>query len=351
MNEVETLKNLFPSARAEEVLKRLPRRSWTAIQGKADVLGIPRVGDRIWLPEEESILRCRYESGSAFEITKLLPNRTWDAITIHAGKMRLSRKRTDYQLASVGKLLNGSNEAYYWNGFLLADGHFTGKRIALAISPKDESHLVKFAEFIEFGGKIVVSKLSRRIACMDSKAVPCLMKFLDVGSRKTYHPPKSLPVGSDDQILSLVIGFIDGDGCIKIGKGRRFANIIVKCHRSWKKILEQMSIMVYRISGHESGCVKIDKKRYARWIVSNSEVSRFLKETVERLNLPVLERKWSRITKEISRQVIAEKRKERVMELASQGKTIKEIINELGMSYGTVLAIIKRNNINVRKRR
>lgn len=49
------------------------------------------------------------------------------------------------------RLLEETPEAYYWMGFLFADGHFDKRNtIHLTISIKDKDHIEKYADFINY---------------------------------------------------------------------------------------------------------------------------------------------------------------------------------------------------------
>jgi len=51
------------------------------------------------------------------------------------------------------RLLENTPEAYYWIGFLMADGNFDihgyVNRLTLFLSEKDKEHIQKFSQFIE----------------------------------------------------------------------------------------------------------------------------------------------------------------------------------------------------------
>lgn len=78
----------------------------------------------------------------------------------------------------------------------------------------------------------------------DSKAIPLIMKKYDIKYKsgektKTYYPP-SLSVFdnmSDENFLSFIIGFIDGDGSLYLSK-KNSRCITITSHENWKLILE-----------------------------------------------------------------------------------------------------------------
>lgn len=60
------------------------------------------------------------------------------------------------------KLLENSPEAYYWLGFLFADGHFTqSNRLVLSVSIKDKVHLERFIKFIGIQSHIKIKNIQQ----------------------------------------------------------------------------------------------------------------------------------------------------------------------------------------------
>ena len=54
------------------------------------------------------------------------------------------RKKCNFE-----KLLEETNEKYYWLGFLLADGSFGKKKeLKIGLSNKDKEHLIKLQNFL-----------------------------------------------------------------------------------------------------------------------------------------------------------------------------------------------------------
>ena len=80
-------------------------------------------------------------------------------------------------------------EAFYWIGFLLADGSFYDNRLKLGLSIKDADHLYKFANFINYTGAVDITDKSISIACKDVEAVQRIKEKFDIRDRKTYNPP------------------------------------------------------------------------------------------------------------------------------------------------------------------
>jgi hypothetical protein len=129
-----------------------------------------------------------------------------------------------------------------------------------------------------------------------AKVIRKLAKKFDISNTKTYNPPK-LNWGIDrDLKLSLIVGFIDGDGCIGKQSYREDNILSLKCHSSWLDNIDIMAREIYSLSDMPYTCrTKINKRGYARVAIANNEVLMNLKRKVLELNLPVLKRKWDKI--------------------------------------------------------
>lgn len=67
--------------------------------------------------------------------------------------------------ANLQRLLEDTPEAFYWIGFLLADGSFSKGRIRFAI--KDVEQLYRFGTFIDYTGTYGETNGCRRISSMN----------------------------------------------------------------------------------------------------------------------------------------------------------------------------------------
>ena len=256
--------------------------------------------------------------------------------------------------AELGNLLTDTCDAFYWAGFLMADGTTTKSRISLVLAKKDYGHLRKFGMFIEYRGKytpqVVKGYKSFKMASMDTFTVPNIREKFGFRSRKTENPPNSLPQGTGEQKLAFIVGFIDGDGSIRIGKGRRFCNIGVKVHGSWLGMLRKMAGFVYHMAGCESGFPKLNKEGYAEWTISNSIITKFLKRKVYELKLPVLKRKWQKIdTAIVGLQEMSLGRISQIQGMAKEGLYQSQIARRLKITDAAVLALASRNGITIQK--
>lgn len=254
----------------------------------------------------------------------------------------------DDKKAKLVNLLADTNEAFYWIGFLMADGTTTESRIAVGLALRDNAHLCKFGEFVEYSGQAKPSKRSRKIACMDKEVVPLIRAKFGFKDFKTENPPDNL-VGRDEQKIAFIAGFIDGDGCMKLGKGRRFGNIAVKVHGLWLPMLKKMANFVYGMAECESGLPKLNKKGYAEWVISNSVVMKFLKRECIRMKLPVLSRKWNKISLDVGIQEEAKEKIIKIRELASTGLNCTQVAQAMNETIITVWQLAKTHGIDMNK--
>ena len=124
---------------------------------------------------------------------------------------------------------------------------------------------------------------------MDTKIVKEIKDKFNISNKKTYYPPKNLTsISNKDLLIALIIGFIDGDGCI--AKKNKAFSLTVKCHSSWLDILQ---FFVKEISVESNA--KINAAGYAYFSITNVLALQELKEKAIKLELPILERKWDKI--------------------------------------------------------
>ena len=240
----------------------------------------------------------------------------------------------------LSPLLNETPEAYYWIGFLLADGSFIDGRIKFHLKLGDSSQVEKFAKFINWVGNFDDrGELGIGVAAKHTSIVNALVKKFDIKEKKTYNPPETI-LNHDKNLLKYLIGgFIDGDGNISRQTGRNDSFIRIKLHSSWEKILKEFC----EIIGYDKSHVKINNNGYAELVISDSRVISKLKKTLVDGNVPLLERKWSIIDDNfISRYEKSKVTREKVIELLCEGMRNCEISRELLISPSLVTKISKQ---------
>lgn len=247
-----------------------------------------------WTLEEIEIVKSHYSSLPRKDLEKKLPNRGWTAIKLMGRRLNLFRELSSpARKSDLSKLLEDTTLAYYWMGFLMADAHFTEKRISLKLAIKDKKHVAKFAKFVK-KAKIATNHNSAYISPMDSIVVAKLRHKFNIKNNKTKFPC-FIPVNNPELFLSLLIGFIDGDGCILKRPSGKCCSIKIKCYHTWIDNFKIFKNTLEKISGFSITEPLINNQGYAEWNITKTNIIRFLKLKTIELNLPVLRRKWDRI--------------------------------------------------------
>ncbi len=288
--EYEILKSNYGKISNTCLSAMLPDRTLASIKSKALKSGLS-TGNKKWSNKEVNILKNKYEVYGDKSILKLLENRTLNAIRLRANDLGLFRiipgKHSDLSM-----LLQNSFESYYWIGFLLADASFFKNSISLNLAEKDINHVREYAKFIKYKKEINKSK----IFSSDTSIVPVIRNKFDIQERKTYNPPdisifKNM---NKDLIFSLIIGFIDGDGCIS-----KRSSLQVAVHQSWIKVMEYFYYFLHDYLGY-SVLNKNSKNIYLKenisgFAFSRKDLLRDIKKKSIEFKLPFLKRKWNRI--------------------------------------------------------
>ena len=249
-----------------------------------------------------------------------------------------SKKKVAKKNCELSVLLEETPEAYYWMGFLMADGHFSDGRISFRISNKDKEQIIKFAKFIKWTGKIKETNKYVGISPMNKDVVKKLCEKFDLKEKKTYYPPETILNHNKDLIKYLFIGFIDGDGNISKQYKRQDCFIRIKTHKSWEKILKEFCEIVDYDNTH----VRINKDGYCELYISDSKIVTYLKKKAN--NTPALKRKWEKINENyISRNVKSKILKNNIIEMLNKGYKNKDISKILNISNSLVSKIKKEN--------
>ena len=237
----------------------------------------------------------------------LLFGRSKDSIVKKASELTLERRGGKFKRKHrIELLLQDSLEAFYWIGFVMADGCFSNSTLTLSLSEKDQPHLNKFASFIKVDSN-KIRKTKRSIALNGNEAksyeiatlevgdksnIPLLMEKFNFKKSKTYNPPDFMVYNfTDDQLIAMFIGFIDGDGSINYTNGS-LERFIIKCHSSWLpnlKFFHELLLRKYPLS--KGRPPKINPYGMAQLIGNNNHV-KYMKEFIKDHKLPALDRKW-----------------------------------------------------------
>lgn len=305
-----------------------------------------------WSEEEKKVLKKCYKRKSKKELMGLLHGRSWAAINQYSQKLNIKRSYDTIRTTNVKKLLLETPEAYYWMGFLMADGHFTEKRIVVGLGIKDVDHIKKFAKFISAYYSTGKNKCSGKyyghchVSASNSDIVPLLRQKFKIQNNKTHHPCDIKWIKNNNLLLSLIIGFIDGDGSIRKQSRRQDCQITIKCHSSWFLNLQFISDTICNLCNLKPNATRINKEGYAIINFTNSIILKFLKAKGRELKLPVLKRKWDIINENyISKFEEYKYILEEVKALVQEGLSKYHIAKIVNRSPASIYQMVKKHNI------
>lgn len=229
------------------------------------------------------------------------------------------------------KLLLPINESFYWLGFLLSDGHFGKTHLALRLHEKDLNHLKKFEKYFEYEGKTYIyPKIKSVQTNLCGKDIIQKIKLhFNIENRKTYSPPnfQYYDQFSDEEIFCILIGIIDGDGCIHKHKNKNSYKITIKIHKSWLVLLNYFLKRTEDYLDIKLPKAYINPKDYCLVNIGKFEILKTIKEKMSLLNLPVLDRKWNIININLITQYNKSNAKKALFKsLVCQGLTDQEIV-------------------------
>ena len=189
----------------------------------------------------------------------------------------------------------------YWAGFLAADGALTPERnnVRLGISTKDENHLENFKSDIDFNGPIRYSNDLCVLEVYSKQWRESLEKNFHVTPRKTFTLtfPKGL---SSMSTLAFIAGYIDGDGCIGTykntnGQSDKLYDMPSISVIGTRDITERICFVVNDVCGsNERSSRPFRRKNVYQYSFYGKRAKAFA-EIMRKLNVPLLDRKWSQV--------------------------------------------------------
>lgn len=196
--------------------------------------------------------------------------------------------------------MNGSNEAFYWAGFILADGcvsldkhgsNINSVRLSIVLNELDKEHLQKYQKFINTGQ---VHHYKNRVAITTYDGTIEFMNYYGINFRKTYNPCnfEHFKQFSKDQLWSLFAGIIDGDGSITYKHNKKSVFIRIAAHNCWmsfyKSFMEYLEIPYTIIPQNNADAFSVS--------IQNKKFIYELEKKLRAFNLPLMDRKWGRVT-------------------------------------------------------
>lgn len=217
------------------------------------------------------------------------------------------KSKTDPNHYKLKPLYEESCLAYYWMGFILADGYITEQgELKVTTSMKDETHLNKLADFLNvklhyYDQKTALSNDIRRyckLTCKDVLYGKRILEKFDIKRKKTYNPPLKI-IDNNILFLSLLIGLIDGDGTFSKVNGK--CNFIrIEIHKNWTEFLIKIKDKLNSL-GLDGIKVKENKRGYVHFLIYRNSNFSFLKDFIIKNDLPTLERKWNCVNPKMHR--------------------------------------------------
>ena len=323
------IEELLDSGTSRSVIAQQLGLSKAAISWHCKKLGLKRVTNPVWSKEEIRILSEKYSKLPLLEdLEILLEGRSLASIRRKASELGLKRKKATVRSNSYPRiakdqrkhcmeiLLDNSLISLYYIGLLLSDGSIRVKRgsIRLKLSVKDQQTVLNLREYLkssnkpyyaiapsrELCGHTLPESLSISLELRDVKTVQKLCTRFDIKETKTYNPPSNLegylqlPVKSR---LALLIGFIDGDGTVKVRKDRKHLySINIRCHQAWKNFFVEFNNSIVEDLGQPFGRITdVSKTNLVSFCIYRRNLIQLLKSIIEKNNLPVLQRKWDKV--------------------------------------------------------
>lgn len=234
-------------------------------------------------------------------------------------------------------LLLDTPESYYWIGFILADGYMSENNVlSFTLSEADRNHLEKFATYIGYKHiKSLQKKLVRLSVCDKNHCIKIKNKF-DIGNRKTYSPPNLNWIDDKNLFISLLAGYIDGDGSMEARSGS--CSIRFHVHSSWMPFILWVRSQILKFYGVELKKPTINKGGHLRWDILTFPLIKQMKRDLLKLKIPLLPRKWSKINENF----VSEKEQTiKNMEIIRKNmdKSYKFIMDNYNIPYYTIGAM------------
>lgn len=91
-NELQILKNNYPTTIQRELLKLLPNKKWTSIRHMAGHLGLTKTFKGIWRQDELITLKTNWADSSQPKLLSLLSSKDWTSIRHKAFELGLAKK-------------------------------------------------------------------------------------------------------------------------------------------------------------------------------------------------------------------------------------------------------------------
>lgn len=205
-------------------------------------------------------------------------------------------QKVDMKHYKIKNLLEENLQNYYLLGFLFADGHFSkDDRLFLFIQEQDKDFLTELKNLLNPEINIRKEKQSYGFSVKDTFTIQKLKEKYSICSNKTENPCDISSIKANN-LISFLIGFIDGDGSIILRTDTKSPKIVIKCHQTWENNLNYMVENLYKMLQIEKVPKvyfnKQNEREYAQITIGNQKAICYLKNFIQNNNLLYLKRKW-----------------------------------------------------------
>jgi len=361
---VETFKNeiieTYNKEKSITKTSKILKLSWQFVKKTLDTFGIVQTPSYVVTPTKEELESLYLKHGSFLEISKVTK------INSH----RISKYFYQYGLNELYPLFNtcdenfferDTEEAWYWAGFIAADGSINKTVLDIALCSKDIEHLKKFKVQIKTSKEIVLrppttsyyndKSINSTECCrlmVASKKIVTDLKKWNIIPNKTliYSLPDELLI--HPMIRHFIRGIIDGDGCWRIKDKKHNLHSVELC--GTYKICEQINNIFHinnLISQNYSPHKVNFSKAYAIAFNSQKDLEK-IREFLYKDSTIFLQRKF-----DIANNVKFLTHDDRcpkldvnlIKELYKKDDSIRRISKKIGISRDRVLNCLVENNI------
>ena len=314
--EIEILKNNTHLTNKELKEQFFPQREIRGIKHKVCELKIKKTHSqaRKYTKEEIDFVKENYHKIPTVDIAKKI-NTKLNLVMIIAYRYGLTSNIRILLPTNKAQSIK-CNESYfkvpnlvncYWAGFLAADGNISDfdkkKRLSLQISDKDYEHCKKFADELNFSGKI--SRYTRKngvkmcnFSINSNKLCHDLEENFNIVPRKTLklQPPNII---DQEMIYSYIVGYLCGDGWIS--KRKKYQNLFTFGFIGQKTFLDWVRKQLSKLIIDETTKQKFldiktkDFPNYSKISFANKTYTNDILLFLKTLKVPKLERKWNKL--------------------------------------------------------
>lgn len=286
----------FKNIKNEDLAKEL-KISLSTLYKELKILSLNKKPQKHWSKNEDSLLIKHWSTKTKQEILNIFNDRSYESIKTRANILNLKKVKNFKNHNKLTKLLDESNESYYWIGFIMADGHISKKTIKITLSVNDKKHLTKLIDYLGLDSKLrynmphAVGKYqssgSFSFSVMDAHAVPLMSNKFRIKSNKTLYPPDIHEIIESNNFIPWFCGFFDGDGCV-LKKEKNVIGLRIQIHNSWLNILLKITKKLNSLG--ISSRSYIDTQGYARLVVYKNGLLP-LTSIINDYSLPLMDRK------------------------------------------------------------